>query len=129
MKRILIIVGIIVVLFGLLVMSQKNTVLKTNQATQFSQIQKRLSSGDILLDVRTADEYKAGHIDGAINLSLQDIEAGALPNVTKSHEVYVYCHTGNRSAQATAILEKAGYTVSDLGAISNVALMGGTIVK
>ena len=129
MKRILIAVGVIVALFGLLIVVQKNTASKGGQSTQFSRIQQKIAAGDVLLDVRTADEYRAGYIEGAVNLSLQDIETGALPSVTKSHEVYVYCHTGNRSAQATVILEKAGYVVNDLGGISNVALMGGTIVK
>lgn len=115
---------------GVLVFSQKNDQQpKSSEANQFSRIQQAMAGGAILLDVRTPDEYAAGHIEGAANLSLQDIQSGALPDVDTSKTVYVYCQSGNRSAQAAVILKKAGYTVEDLGGLSSVTALGGKIVK
>lgn len=103
----------------------------TSTNTQsFAAIQKTLDTGAQLIDVRTAEEYAAGHITGATNVSLQAIQAGSLPSGNKQQTVYVYCHSGNRSRQATAILKNAGYTnIIDLGGIAHVQAIGGTIVK
>ena len=68
------------------------------------------------LDVRTADEYAAGHLPWAANIDwyaedfLQKVEA-AYPKATP---LAVYCRSGRRSAEAAASLVKAGYTVSNL---------------
>lgn len=93
------------------------------------EIQKAVSNGAQFIDVRTAAEYAAGHVDGATNLSLQEIQAGQLPQVDKQQTIYVYCHSGNRSGQATTLLKKAGYTnIIDLGGIAHVQEIGGRIV-
>jgi rhodanese-related sulfurtransferase len=97
--------------------------------TNFNQIQSAITNGAALLDVRTAEEYVAGHIEGATNLSLQDVQAGKRPNGNKNQVLYVYCRSGNRSGQATTILQKDGYSnVIDLGAITKVESIGGKIV-
>lgn len=97
--------------------------------TSFSQVQTAIAEGAQLFDVRTADEYTSGHIEGAINLSLQDIQAGKRPTGSKNQTIYVYCHSGNRSSQATAILQGVGYSnVVDLGAITKVESIGGKLV-
>ncbi|MHB1086289.1 MAG: rhodanese-like domain-containing protein [Minisyncoccota bacterium] len=121
---------IAVAALGVLVFSQKiDQQPEGSEANQFGRIQQAMAGGAILLDVRTPDEYAAGHIEGATNLSLQDIQSGALPDVDTSKTVYVYCRSGNRSAQAAVILKKAGYTVEDLGGLSSVTALGGKIVK
>lgn len=72
----------------------------------------------LLLDVRTPAEYKSGYIPTADNLPLQVIE-NQLPAVPKDSLLILYCRSGNRSAQAKRILEKAGYTkVVDFGGIN-----------
>ncbi len=69
-----------------------------------------------VLDVRTADEYAAGHLPWASSIDwyaedfLQKVEA-AYPKATP---LAVYCRSGRRSAEAAAKLTKAGYTVSNL---------------
>ncbi|GAB4544209.1 MAG: hypothetical protein OHK0023_00670 [Anaerolineae bacterium] len=71
----------------------------------------------ILLDVRTPEEYAAGHIRGATLLPLQELEA-RLAELPKDKPVVIYCRSGNRSAQAFQILKAAGYTnLYDLGGI------------
>ena len=70
-----------------------------------------------LLDVRTVAEFDAGHIEGATNIPVQELEAklAALP-AKKDQPVVVYCRSGHRSALAKELLEKAGYTkVHNLG--------------
>lgn len=68
-------------------------------------------SGDyIILDVRRADEFAAGHIPGAINVaneSIVDEAPSELPD--KNQIIYVYCRSGNRSKQASAKLAAMGY--------------------
>ena len=70
------------------------------------------TDGDyIILDVRRADEFEAGHIPGAINVANEDINnraTEALPD--KNRKIYVYCRSGNRSKQASAKLVAMGYT-------------------
>ena len=66
----------------------------------------------ILLDVRSPQEYREGHLEGSINLPLYDIEKKA-QNVLKQKDatIIVYCQTGGRSRKAIEILEEEGYTM------------------
>lgn len=70
------------------------------------------TDGDyIILDVRRADEFAAGHIPGAINVAneaITDTQPAELPD--KNQAIYVYCRSGNRSKQASAKLASMGYT-------------------
>ena len=82
-----------------------------------------------LLDVRSSEEYASGHFAGAVNLDVKNIRAGKLPDSAKTQPLYVYCRSGNRSAQATELLKAAGYTVvTDLGGLDDVKAMGGALV-
>lgn len=60
-----------------------------------------------LVDVRTPEEYAAGHLPGAININLQD--DGFIENakalLSTEHPVMVYCRSGKRSAAAAAKLD------------------------
>ncbi len=97
----------------------------------FSSVQADVNGGSATLyDVRTEQEYASGHFENAINLPLQDIQAGTLPDVQKDKTIYVYCNSGNRSGQAKVLLADAGYTnVVDLGGLSDVQAIGGALVK
>ena len=64
--------------------------------------------------MRTPEEYRAGHIPGAQNLPLDRLSAASAP---AGAPLFVYCHSGARSAQARRILERAGRTVTDLGGL------------
>lgn len=81
----------------------------------------RMDSGDtiVILDVRTQEEYDAGHIPGAIlipNETIVDKQPELLPDLDA--EILVYCRSGNRSAQAAKKLIAIGYTnVVDFGGI------------
>lgn len=70
----------------------------------------------VLVDVRTADEYMASHISGAINMDVQseDFMTEAEQNIDKDMTVAVYCRTGVRSRKAAYMLSSAGYKVYNL---------------
>ena len=76
------------------------------------------TEGAVLLDVRTPEEYAEGHIEGSQNIPLQNIESAETVIKDKDTPIYVHCRSGGRSAQATSILKKMGYTnVEDIGGI------------
>lgn len=68
------------------------------------------AANTIVVDVRKADEFAAGHIDGAVNIALEDIEAklGEL-EAYKDKNVVLYCNTGNRSGKAGDLLVEKGF--------------------
>jgi len=64
----------------------------------------------IILDVRDPDEYKAGHLPGAIHVSRGKLEFTVWDKITdKEAKIYVYCLTAARSALATKTLNEMGY--------------------
>lgn len=76
------------------------------------------TEGAVLLDVRTPEEYDEGHIEGSKNIPLQSIEKTKMIIKEKSTPIFVHCRSGARSAQATSILKRMGYTnVEDIGGI------------
>ncbi len=64
----------------------------------------------VLIDVRNADEYAAGHAVGARNVPLDDFEVRLPATVkNKSLPLVLLCATGNRSGRAVEIARKLGY--------------------
>lgn len=75
--------------------------------------------GAVLLDVRTAQEYRSGHIPGSKNVPLQTIDKVAAVAENKDTALYVYCQSGARSRQAAGMLQHMGYTnVKNIGGIA-----------
>lgn len=71
----------------------------------------------LLVDVRTPEEFAGGHIPGAINISLQSLPQ-RMKELPQDQPIVVYCRSGSRSATATQLLTRAGYTdLYDLGGI------------
>ncbi|MDI1310578.1 rhodanese-like domain-containing protein [Prosthecobacter sp.] len=64
-----------------------------------------------IIDVRTPDEFKDGHIKGAKNIDImsKDFEA-QLGKLDKTQPTLVHCQAGGRSTRALPILEKLGFT-------------------
>jgi len=68
-----------------------------------------------LIDVRTPEEFAAGHLENAVNINWYDTNfIDQLKVVPKEHSLYVYCAKGVRSAKATALLDSLGYKAIDL---------------
>ena len=73
----------------------------------------------VLLDVRTPQEYREGHIPGSKNVPLQTLDKVRSVVENKDAELFVYCYSGARSRQATVMLQHMGYTkVQNLGGIA-----------
>ena len=73
----------------------------------------------VLLDVRTPQEYGEGHIPGSKNVPLQTLDKVRSVAENKDTELFVYCYSGARSRQATAMLQHMGYTnVQNIGGIA-----------
>ena len=74
----------------------------------------------IILDVRTHEEFAAGHIPGAIVIPNETIGTEEIPQLPDQNQlIMVYCRSGNRSKQASNKLVKLGYT--------NIVEFGGII--
>ena len=68
--------------------------------------------GVVVLDVRTAEEFAAGHLKGAVNVDVNDKDFVAKVDKLiqdKDAKVAVYCRSGRRSANACRLLSAAGY--------------------
>ena len=70
------------------------------------------------IDVRTAEEFNADHVDGAVNIPYGEINS-RIAEVTENKDelIYVYCRSGRRSGIAKDTLDEAGF--------SNVVNLGG----
>ena len=80
----------------------------------------RSTPNAVLLDVRTREEYKGGHIEGSINIPLQNIYSVQTLITDFNKPIFVHCLSGGRSAQATSVLKSMGYTnVENIGGISS----------
>ena len=76
----------------------------------------------VLLDVRTPDEYRQGHIPESKNVPLQSIDKVTVMINNKATPIFVHCLSGARSRQAAAVLQQLGYTnVKNIGGISAYA--------
>jgi rhodanese-related sulfurtransferase len=93
--------------------SAQSDSIKTVDAAQFAEIIR--SDSVFLLDVRTADEYAAGHIANAKNIDVLKSDfkdkVKALP---EDKLIAVYCRSGKRSLVAANILAKMGFKVINL---------------
>ena len=66
----------------------------------------------IIIDVREPEEYESGHVVGALNITPDQLIAGAtmLSGFPKDTPLVIYCRTGSRSSVAMNILRQLGYT-------------------
>lgn len=93
--------------------SQQNK-YQTIKSSEFEKLTK--DSTVQILDVRTQDEYKSGHIKNAINIDISNPQFDRLidEKINKNHPVAIYCRSGRRSANASGKLSAKGYTVYNL---------------
>nr|WP_315056631.1 rhodanese-like domain-containing protein [uncultured Campylobacter sp.] len=72
----------------------------------------RAKENYLVIDVRGADEYAAGHLKHAINIPLGELESRLDEiNAYKDKNVVLYCNTGNRSGKALDLLKQKGFNV------------------
>ena len=74
------------------------------------------SSATLLLDVRTAEEYGEGHIEGEQNIDVHNdtFQQKACDRLPMDKTIALYCRSGRRSKKAAGILAAKGYQVVEL---------------
>ena len=99
---------------------------QTSQETAVAQSQGE----QIIIDVRTSEEYSTGHLPGARNLDLNSGDfAAALAGLDKDAPYLLYCRSGNRSGMALEMMQQAGFTnVKNLGSVQEAADALGTVI-
>ncbi len=70
---------------------------------------RQSDSATVVIDVRTPEEYAAGHIPGALNIAFDQV-AVHISEVEAPHGVVLYCMLGPRARKGEAALLAAGYT-------------------
>ena len=88
-------------------------------------------SGAVIVDVRTPDEFAAGHLPNAVNVNVEDPAFDSqIAELDKGATYVVYCRSGRRSAIATDDMAAAGFTsVYNLdGGLADLAAAGATVV-
>ena len=113
LKRILPLLLVLVIMLAGCGKSDADIQNNTYEKISMSEGLARMESDEnyILLDVRRADEFEAGHIPGAVNLPNEEIGTEEIPSLPdKAQTIYIYCRSGNRSKQAADKLLALGYT-------------------
>lgn len=85
------------------------TKVKVVEPAEYKSLMK--SNSDFqLIDVRTPEEYGAGHIDNAANINFYDPNFKSdIGKLDKNKTVFIYCRSGGRSGQATEIMKTMGF--------------------
>ncbi len=87
--------------------------------TSGADARKLVAEGAALVDVRSPGEYASGHIEGALNIPVDQIAQRAGEIGPKERPVVLYCRSGARSASAAGTLRSLGFQrVEDIGPMS-----------
>ncbi len=98
-----------------LVPALSGCVTKSPEKAQYTDIsvqqaKEMIDKGEVfILDVRTQEEYDAGHIRNSTLIPVQDLSK-RLNEVPQNRDILVYCRTGSRSTAASEILVNNGFT-------------------
>lgn len=97
------------ILSRLMGISSQNDAVKVLSPSEFL---SKIEKGKVqLVDVRTAMEYRSGHIKGAKNIDIYSSNfLKAFEKFDKTKPLYLYCRSGARSRQAANQLAKIGFT-------------------
>ena len=68
------------------------------------------AAGALLLDVRSAREFAAGHLPGSVSLPVERVGGGIRRLAGPERGILLYCTTGERSRTAAQVLRRLGYT-------------------
>ena len=87
----------------------------------FVLISSSLLIAEVIIDVRTPEEFQSARLNKAINIEWQNI-LSVQNNINKTEKIYLYCRSGNRSQKATEILIDAGFVdVENLGSLEQAS--------
>lgn len=96
----------IILLFGILLSG-----LSVNaQEIEADALAKKIENQPLLIDVRTADEYKEGSIIGTLNIDIHNDQfRRSFETLPREKEIIVFCQGGERSREAVAKLREMGF--------------------
>ncbi len=122
MKKFIVVILLISIIIGVIVVvsdKEKETVeTKTSYKVTFDEMYEIITDNGVIIDVRTKEEFDEGHIDGSVNIPLDEIDESFKELYNKDTQIFVYCRSGVRSSDAKSILDSLGFTnVYDAGGI------------
>ncbi len=117
-KKVFVLLVVVVVLgFGALAFWRTSSPQRANQVA--------VTRPETFIDVRTDQEWEAGHLSGAVHLDITKIQQGQMPNLPKDTPIALYCRTGHRAGLALPILQQNGFTnVRNAGGLSGLQSSG-----
>lgn len=75
------------------------------------ELKGKVLQGAILMDVRSNQEYREGHLKGAINIPDFEISSRVQKEISKKNQLIIlYCQYGGRSRKSLNLMRKMGYT-------------------
>lgn len=83
----------------------------TYKTIEIEQVEEYMEEGYKLVDVREIEEYNSGHIPGALNVPLSDIQQGKFGPLIEDEKYVIICRSGNRSVTASNILSEQKFEV------------------
>lgn len=112
---------LVIIIIGLFIVGCSNEetttgTMGTITTEEVKEILDNKNENYVLIDVREDDEFNEGHIPGAVNIPLGNIDS---ITYSTSRTIIVYCKSGNRSNEAAIKLKNMGYNVKDMGGILN----------
>ena len=110
---------LVIIIIGLFIVGCSNEetttgTMGTITPEEVKEILDNKNENYVLIDVREDYEFNEGHIPGAVNISLGNIDS---ITYSTSRTIIVYCKSGNRSNEAAIKLKNMGYNVKDMGGI------------
>lgn len=96
----------------LLIFSSCDNSVDKFEILDYMEFKNQIVNNVQLIDVRTSEEFNAGHIEGAINIDFKNEEVfyQSFQRLDKKNPVYVYCRSGNRSKKSADKLLEMGFS-------------------
>ena len=96
----------------LLIFSSCDNSVDKFEILDYMEFKNQIENNVQLIDVRTSEEFNAGHIEGAINIDFKNEEVfyQSFQRLDKKNPVYVYCRSGNRSKKSADKLLEMGFS-------------------
>ncbi len=101
--------------------SQTESMIKNISASELSEYLNQHDT--VVLDVRTEQEFKHGHLPNALNIDFYNSQFPTLlDQLDKEKKYLVYCQSGSRSMSASKLMNQKGFTklMNLSGGISNI---------
>lgn len=85
-------------------------------------IKRAIAEGARIVDVRSREQFDAGHVQGAINVPLLELDARLAEFGDENAPIVLYCNTGQTSGRVASILVRRGFTrVFNAGSVDRVS--------